>query len=547
MKVESVLHRLTLPLFILILALVLKRSCVLAIYKLELNDLPTPGMVSAAGRSKAGAETSAASSNNVITQSANVKETNSILLSKALVLGDAFSANVTEKVFNITLPSNVKSPIPTTPMDIVHKSVNNSVVLGEVIIEQKSLVHEAARVYGAKRCRGGGCPYTGSWLAHVNLYKRVGWLLSSTKMETASFNIFDRAHYKFQMADPNEYYVHHMSMFEHQLHKKSGFDIARNLTQQMSDRAFEGECALTGSSNSSHFKEKEGHLRHHGHPDYLTLIPFYGGLPPQVDADFSRVRSIGQGNSLVPASMKILQCMATACSCQRYFGHVVIGVANVDDLELVQSYLAKVSSRTRHHMHIVMFNMTKPAHLPFHLLAWGQQFVKKHNCFHQPTDKKVKVNGGSDTNVWEICEDSDDYLMSQHQGGPITVQRMVNFRPFPHIAADKAFTQYFKNVKHDGSKEKDKSDSKHLLVKPFRFVYYTEMDQILRFDSEQTLLAISAASNSSCFFTGRRKEKSRDSSPTDYMGQLTQWRECGEAGYSFTYPTDLLVRQLNAA
>jgi hypothetical protein len=34
---------------------------------------------------------------------------------------------------------------------------------------------DRTRVYGFKKVNGGGCPYTGSWLAHVNLYRRVTW------------------------------------------------------------------------------------------------------------------------------------------------------------------------------------------------------------------------------------------------------------------------------------------------------------------------------------------------------------------------------------
>ena len=68
-------------------------------------------------------------------------------------------------------------------------------------------------------------------------------------METASFNIFDRAKQKYQMGDPYDYYVHHMSMFEHLLHKKYGFEVAKNRTQTMSNLAFQGECHL-GRSKS---------------------------------------------------------------------------------------------------------------------------------------------------------------------------------------------------------------------------------------------------------------------------------------------------------
>lgn len=45
------------------------------------------------------------------------------------------------------------------------------------------------RIYGFKKCSGSGCPYAASWLAHVNLYRRIPWWLDSTKMEAASFNM----------------------------------------------------------------------------------------------------------------------------------------------------------------------------------------------------------------------------------------------------------------------------------------------------------------------------------------------------------------------
>lgn len=45
------------------------------------------------------------------------------------------------------------------------------------------------RVYFMKKCSGSGCPYTASWLAHTNLYKKIPWWLDSTKMEAASFNM----------------------------------------------------------------------------------------------------------------------------------------------------------------------------------------------------------------------------------------------------------------------------------------------------------------------------------------------------------------------
>ena len=190
------------------------------------------------------------------------------------------------------------------------------------------------RQYWFKKCRGSGCPYTGSWLSHINLYKRVGWHLESTKMEAASFNIFDRSQLKFQMSDPHAYYVHHMSMYEHLLHKKYGFDIASNRSRTMSLSAFQGECLNDTSMKLMHKGSGRG-----DRAEYLTLVPFYGGLPPAVTEDYSKVNSIGQGNSLVDASIKVLQCLATVCSCLRYFGHVVVGVSRESDLKLLDEML----------------------------------------------------------------------------------------------------------------------------------------------------------------------------------------------------------------
>jgi hypothetical protein len=80
----------------------------------------------------------------------------------------------------------------------------------------------------------------------------VGWHLESTKMESASFNIFDRSQLKFQLSDPDAYYVHHMSMFEHLLHKKYGFEAASNASRAMSLAAFHGECKNETSIKAMH-------------------------------------------------------------------------------------------------------------------------------------------------------------------------------------------------------------------------------------------------------------------------------------------------------
>ena len=68
-----------------------------------------------------------------------------------------------------------------------------------------------------------------------------------------------------------------------------------------------------------------------------------------------------------------------------------------------------------------------------------------------------------------------------------------------------------------------------------------DTDQVVRFDEESTLAALSAASNNTCFFVGRRKEKRVDADPASYMEGLGNWRECGVPGFSLTWPRDTHV------
>jgi hypothetical protein len=172
--------------------------------------------------------------------------------------------------------------------------------------------------------------------------------------------------------------------------------------------------------------------------------------------------------------------------------------------------------------------MAKPAHLPFHLLAWGQTFVRDHNCRGWSKEAALKEERfKKDTELYTIC--SDERLEKQHKGGPVNVtyHRKASFRGFPERQAG------------DSDSNNSTTPSGHY---PIRFVYYTEMDQVVRFDSLNTLRALSKASNESCFFVGRRKEKNRDSRAEEYMGTLDSWRECGEPGYSMSWPNDHIVR-----
>eukprot|EP01031_Cornospumella_fuschlensis_P030984 gene30984-37447_t len=389
-----------------------------------------------------------------------------------------------------------------------------------------SIDSKQERIYFLKKVVGPGCPYTASWLAHVNLYRRVKYWIDITKMEAATFSLYDRAKLKFQLSDPHAYFVHHMSMYEHLNHKAYGFEVAHNKSIILAQSAVRGECGGLKVASGSR---------------YLALIPFYGGLPPNVTKDLS-VKSIGQGNSLVDASTKAMQTMATLCSCLKHFGTVIVGVTRNEDRALIEHTIQQLDSKVRQHINVVQFRLARPAFLPFHLLAWGQYFIKHHNCHrfyksvseHTHSHNNVSARAPGSHHLGFIEEEIDvdaipksvkefeiclPQAITPYTGGPIQVLYMRK----PANFIEKIFNK---------SHEHDHTTHMPLLS----YVYYTECDQIVYFDSPQTLEALTAASNETTFFTGRRKEKGKDSDPSDYMGGLNQWRECGSVGYSLTWP-----------
>jgi hypothetical protein len=79
--------------------------------------------------------------------------------------------------------------------------------------------------------------------------------------------------------------------------------------------------------------------------------------------------------------------------------------------------------------------------------------------------------------------------------------------------------------------------------RPIKLVYYTEMDQVVRFDFMETMQAIASACNDTTFVSGYRREKRHNSDPADYMGNLTIVRHCGAAGFSMIWPKENIIRQ----
>jgi len=256
----------------------------------------------------------------------------------------------------------------------------------------------------------------------------------------------------------------------------------------------------------------------------------------------------------------------------------------------------------RHHTNVVQFQMGKPANLPFHMLAWGQQYVRVHNChsfyaaensasvdsvkgralgvvqgrqlssggtgadasvagvnttehknatvatrggvsqmhidyFNGNTERKLDFNRLPNKDVYEICAPG---AITVPVGGPINVVYLKKFDIGKH-KAHKGMSRSSNNT-HTGQSAHGGVNNTIHHAPAIKYVYFTESDQVVRFDTFETLRALTAASNETTFFVGKRREKARDSDPVDYMGSLNIWRECGVGGYSISWPKDHMVR-----
>lgn len=151
-----------------------------------------------------------------------------------------------------------------------------------------SLARNNDEVYRFKYNHDSACSYMAAWLVDINLFRRVSFFPDICRAEAATFEVYKTAKQRYIFNDSSYFYVHHMSMFEHLNHERHGFKVASDRTKVLSESAFQGEC-IENLKHSRNFSKKL---------NYLTVIPFYGGRPPNV-TDNLKVMSQGQGNSLV--------------------------------------------------------------------------------------------------------------------------------------------------------------------------------------------------------------------------------------------------------
>ena len=236
----------------------------------------------------------------------------------------------------------------------------------------------------------------------------------------------------------------------------------------------------------------------------------FAGLPPDTDKDL-KVRSIGQGNSLMDPGTKILQTMATLCSCLTYFGQAVLVTCQEEDRQLVEDTLSTLPLALQDRVQVLQVAVKRPSSLPFHALIWSQEYIKALNC-------NIAAQYSPPSSSYSSSFSSCPGRFFNGMRSPLNVT-------------------YFR-------------EAKAVENTAIQFVYYTESDQILRIPDANTLAALTAVSNESCFFFPRRREKQLevthvkaiDEEVQRYMEGLHGGRSCGGVGYAITWPNSSHVQ-----
>lgn len=225
----------------------------------------------------------------------------------------------------------------------------------------------------------------------------------------------------------------------------------------------------------------------------------------------------------------------------------------------------------------MQFQLVKPVHLIFHLLVWGQHYVKIHNCLRFARPHHSSSNASSERshprhNARGLQEKKGWWKgklkklhFEEHSLPPLEMD--------PSSGSDGAFdicrsgsiqSSYYAlsalNVSYSSlsnpiPRRNQRRDDDSQLPSiggavvypvhstPIKYVYYTEGDQLVRFRDElvkddittSSLFGISSVLNETLYIVGRRREKARDSSAVEYMGGLDDGRSCGLGSYYYSY------------
>jgi hypothetical protein len=182
-------------------------------------------------------------------------------------------------------------------------------------------------------------------------------------------------------------------------------------------------------------------------------------------------------------------------------------------------------------------NIPRPSALPFHVLTWGQRFVLRHNCQRaekSATYARAEASVGLRSSVNATTGASPSHLFVKPDSSSFEVCKKYSL-------SGGSTANVLKEHYYVASEPRMR-----LRDQPIRYVYYTEMDQVVHFDSMDLFKAIYGATNGSIFFVAKRAERvcSESESPEDFDKSL-YFRTCGRKGYQLRWPDNNYVHVLS--
>ena len=222
--------------------------------------------------------------------------------------------------------------------------------------------------YIFNRCPGPVPAYAAAWFAHVDAVLTTPFK-DSLGMEYHDYNMYNvRPHLVLKSKRFDDFFVDHLSTYEHLLRKQRKVDIAtveRRVSEQAAQAVAEscGPLRLSDPAARAAFEERV--LLNTSQP--LAVIPFYGG-EPEVNAETGK--QMGNAHSVVSRDAKAAQTKAVLCSVMHHLeARVVVGVCNTADRAAIEALGLPL-------LEVAQLDCGHGAYLAFRLLSEVQRRVK---------------------------------------------------------------------------------------------------------------------------------------------------------------------------
>lgn len=243
--------------------------------------------------------------------------------------------------------------LPSSLIDL--NSVSHSSLRSGIIELNAGLVPGLDETLHLIRCRNYASAYSASWLAPVDLVRKVPYKDRLT-LEWHSHNLYQMAQAgSYKLEEEKAWFVNHMSEFEHKMAKHSS-----KLEPWMVARVDE----MTNAENAR-VCHSEQEARGSAHGEIIGVIPFYpGGVGNNTET--------GNAHSISPAKSKAFWLRVVACSLAEWMSTVVVGTCSTEHQLLAEAALKGMPFNHAFSYEVHLFDCEKPVYLPYTLLRHAQ-------------------------------------------------------------------------------------------------------------------------------------------------------------------------------